>query len=175
MDNNHDLFPCIAIHEPLPLLFSAVNVRVKIQSILNEFSRRFIPRVKLGFAAETKALAQNPTSYAGHNLPLTFINAYSMDHFQHNFTQAILALWISSNRNSYTKKVCLYSSKSFSAVRSHDKIFGFLAANVTSLVEVTLGTRTPTFVGGVAVLTWGMDPALTSHLLFLFFGSSPDK
>jgi len=34
---------------------------------------------------------------------------------------------------------------------------------------------TPPFVGGVAVLTGRTGPALTSHLLFLFFGSSPDK
>lgn len=46
---------------------------------------------------------------------------------------------------------------------------------MTSEVEVTLGPRAPTFVGGVAVLTGGMGPTLTSHLLFLFFGSSPDK
>jgi len=29
-------------------------------------------------------------------------------------------------------------------------------------------------VGGVAILTGGTGTALTSHLLFLFFGSSPE-
>ena len=59
------------------------------------------------------------------------------------------------------------------AVYCHDKIFGFFAALLTSLVEVTPVPRTPTFVGGVAVLTGGAGTALTSHLLFLFFVSSP--
>ena len=57
----------------------------------------------------------------------------------------------------------------------HDKPFGFLAAEVTSLEAATLGARAPTFVGGVAVFTGGTGTALTSHLLLRFFGSSPMK
>ena len=59
----------------------------------------------------------------------------------------------------------------------HDKTFAFLAALAAltaSLAKATPGPGTPTFVGGVAVLT-GAGAALMSHLLLRFLGSSPVK
>ena len=44
-----------------------------------------------------------------------------------------------------------------------------------SIEEETSDPCAPTFTGGVAVLTGGAGAALTSHLLFLFFGSSATK
>ena len=44
-----------------------------------------------------------------------------------------------------------------------------------SIEEETTDPCAPTFTGGVAVFTGGAGAALTSHLLFLFFGSSATK
>lgn len=51
--------------------------------------------VTLGLVAKTKALAQNPASFASYNLSPTFI-VTQVDHQQLNFTLAILALWVSN-------------------------------------------------------------------------------